>query len=86
MVPIPQYPLYSATIAEYGLAMAPYFLDEGHGWGLKRDEMERAYKEALGKGMDVRAIVVINPGNPTGQVCPAFLMESSGVSFNMIVS
>ena len=29
--------------------------------------MERSYKEATDKGINVRLIVVINPGNPTGQ-------------------
>ena len=29
MIPIPQYPLYSATIAEYGMYPIDYYLDEG---------------------------------------------------------
>jgi len=29
MIPIPQYPLYSATIAEYGMFPINYYLDEG---------------------------------------------------------
>jgi alanine transaminase len=34
---------------------------------LNIDELERAYKDSLGR-CEPRAIVVINPGNPTGQV------------------
>lgn len=30
MIPIPQYPLYSATIAEYGMHPINYYLDEGN--------------------------------------------------------
>lgn len=67
MVPIPQYPLYSASLAEYGLQLVSYYLDEATNWGLSVEELERARSEAL-KTANVRALVVINPGNPTGQV------------------
>ncbi|CAH0398953.1 unnamed protein product [Chilo suppressalis] len=67
LIPIPQYPLYSASLAEYGLGQIGYYLDEGQGWALQTEELERALKEAASTHA-VRAIVVINPGNPTGQV------------------
>ncbi|KAJ2943492.1 hypothetical protein O0L34_g16600 [Tuta absoluta] len=67
MIPIPQYPLYSASLAEYGLEQVGYYLDEDHQWGLDPHELERSLKEAQGN-CNVRALVVINPGNPTGQV------------------
>lgn len=67
MVPIPQYPLYSATNAEYNAYQINYYLNEAENWGMKMEELERALSEAKGK-CDPRAIVVINPGNPTGQV------------------
>lgn len=31
-------------------------------------ELENQLRTAKSKGIDVRALVVINPGNPTGQV------------------
>lgn len=68
MVPIPQYPLYSATMTALGGSRVDYFLDEENGWGLHVDQLERSLKDAREEGIDVRAIVVINPGNPTGQV------------------
>lgn len=68
MVPIPQYPLYSATITLYGGALVPYALDERSGWELSRETLERAYAAARERGVRPRAIVVINPGNPTGAV------------------
>lgn len=67
MIPIPQYPLYTATIAEYDAFPVPYYLDEANKWALDVTDLERAVKENASK-CDLRAIVVINPGNPTGQV------------------
>ncbi|KAL0270999.1 UNVERIFIED_CONTAM: hypothetical protein PYX00_008245 [Menopon gallinae] len=67
MVPIPQYPLYSATLAEFNMQQIGYFLDEASGWGLDLNELERAITEAK-ENCNPRGIVVINPGNPTGQV------------------
>ena len=67
MIPIPQYPFYSATIAEYGAYPIPYYLNESNGWSLDVDELERAIAEARPHCIP-KAICVINPGNPTGQV------------------
>jgi aspartate/methionine/tyrosine aminotransferase len=68
MIPIPQYPLYSASLTLLGGAQVPYFLDEARDWSLSRESLEKAHAEAVAKGVRVRAIVVINPGNPTGAV------------------
>ncbi|XP_014616813.1 PREDICTED: alanine aminotransferase 1 isoform X1 [Polistes canadensis] len=67
MIPIPQYPLYSATISEFGLGEIGYYLDEDNKWALNITELERALNEAK-KWSNPRVLVVINPGNPTGQV------------------
>lgn len=67
MIPIPQYPLYSATICELGMHQVSYYLDEDHDWRLELTELERAYNEASSK-CDIRVLVVINPANPTGAV------------------
>lgn len=66
LVPTPQYPLYSASIALFGGTMASYHLDEAAGWGLAPGELERAHAAAVARGLTPRALVVINPGNPTG--------------------
>jgi len=34
MVPIPQYPLYSASIEEFNLGQVGYFLEEEKNWAL----------------------------------------------------
>lgn len=74
MVPIPQYPLYSATISEYDAYQIGYYLDEDNNWNLNIAELERALDEAKGN-CKPRALVVINPGNPTGQVLSRNSME-----------
>ncbi|KAJ6941820.1 hypothetical protein NC652_007778 [Populus alba x Populus x berolinensis] len=68
LCPIPQYPLYSASIALHGGALVPYYLDEATGWGLEVSELKKQLADAKSKGITPRALVVINPGNPTGQV------------------
>ncbi|KAI9818771.1 MAG: hypothetical protein M1827_007591 [Pycnora praestabilis] len=66
LVPIPQYPLYTATLAVLNAKVVPYYLDENKGWGTDMSAIRTAYDKATSEGIDVRAIVVINPGNPTG--------------------
>lgn len=46
----------------------PYYLDEATGWGLEISELKKQLETARSEGTVVRALVVINPGNPTGQV------------------
>lgn len=67
MIPIPQYPLYSATVSEYSSEQIGYYLDEDKNWGLSIEELERSYQESLER-CEPKAICIINPGNPTGQV------------------
>lgn len=66
LIPIPQYPLYTATLAQYNGAPIPYYLDESSGWSTSVESIEAALKEAVAKGIVPKALVVINPGNPTG--------------------
>ena len=68
MIPIPQYPLYSACIALYGAKQVNYFLDEENDWQLNERELTRSVEAAIKKGVNPVAIAVINPGNPTGAV------------------
>ena len=68
MIPIPQYPLYSASITLLSGTQVSYYLDEKREWSLSREALETAHAEAVARGVRVRAIAVINPGNPTGAV------------------
>lgn len=66
LVPIPQYPLYTATLSLLNARCVPYYLDESHAWSTSLDGIKDALSKARSEGTDVRAIVIINPGNPTG--------------------
>ena len=68
MIPIPQYPLYSATITLYEGRQVNFYMDEGNDWKLSQAMLESSLQEAEAAGTRVRAICVINPGNPTGSV------------------
>ena len=66
LVPIPQYPLYTATLSILNCRCVPYYLNESKAWSTSLEVIREAYQKAIENGTDVRAIVVINPGNPTG--------------------
>ena len=66
LVPIPQYPLYTATLSVLNAKCCPYYLDESSEWGTDMNVIKESYEKAISDGTDVRAIVIINPGNPTG--------------------
>ncbi|XP_045311572.1 alanine aminotransferase 1 isoform X1 [Leopardus geoffroyi] len=67
LIPIPQYPLYSAALAELNAVQVDYYLDEERAWALDVAELRRALAQARDHCCP-RALCVINPGNPTGQV------------------
>ena len=66
MVPIPQYPFYSATITLLGGQFVGYYLDESKNWDLNIQTLKEAYLKAQQDGITVKGLVLINPGNPTG--------------------
>jgi aspartate/methionine/tyrosine aminotransferase len=68
MIPIPQYPLYSATITLYGGKKIGYFIDEVGHWQLNEKILTESIEKAISEGINPVAIAVINPGNPTGAV------------------
>jgi alanine-synthesizing transaminase len=69
MTPSPGYPLYTAVLGKLGCPENPYFLDESHGW--QPDLADIAAKI----NSRTRAIVLINPNNPTGSVCERKTLE-----------
>ena len=76
LVPIPQYPLYTATLSLQNARCVPYYLDESKAWSTDMGSIREALKKARAEGTDVRAMVVINPGNPTGATLSAADIES----------
>ena len=66
MISIPQYPLYSAALAELGAVQINYYLNEDKCWSMDLSELKRSLKEAR-RHCNPRALCIINPGNPTGR-------------------
>ena len=68
MTPFPTYPIYtSETIIRNG-KIVPLYYKESDNWCLDPTELQDTYAQALKEGIDVRAMVIINPSNPTGRV------------------
>lgn len=65
MISIPQYPLYSAALADLDAVQVSYYLDEDNYWSLDIAELRRAVTEAR-QYCNPRVLCIINPGNPTG--------------------
>lgn len=80
LVPIPQYPLYSASVVLHGGTMVGYGLTEETGWQTDIKSLQAAVEGAREAGQTVRAMVIINPGNPTGQ-CASREMLRACVKF-----
>lgn len=68
MISAPQYPLYACSITISGGHSVFYELDEENRWTIDIYELIRSYDDASARGIRVRGIVVINPGNPVGAV------------------
>ena len=68
LIPIPQYPLYSASLTLYGGQQVGYYLDEQNSWQLDEDALAESVSRAKNSGVHLVGLVVINPGNPTGAV------------------
>ena len=60
LVPQPTYPLYTAVIAKLGARAVFYKTDPGCGWMPDLDHLRSVVTPAA------RALVVIDPNNPTG--------------------
>lgn len=68
LCPVPQCSLYSASIYLKGGSIVPYYLCESEGWSLRILDVKKQTEEARAQGKNVRAMLVINPGNPSGQI------------------
>jgi len=68
MIPIPQYPIYSALISKLSGRQIGYELDEDRNWVVSREELDEKLESAKKQGLEVKALAMINPGNPSGNV------------------
>jgi len=62
LTPRPEYPLYSAVLAKLGAVPNAYALDEAKGWEPDTRDIKSKVNEKT------RALLLINPSNPTGAV------------------
>ena len=62
LTPSPEYPLYGAVLAKLDAAPNAYDLDESNGWEPDLADLERKINSRT------KAILLINPNNPTGAV------------------
>ena len=69
LTPSPEYPLYGAVLAKLGAVTNAYDLDEANGWEPDLADMERKINA------QTRAILLINPSNPTGAVMSRQTLE-----------
>lgn len=63
LMPTPGYPLYTAVQSKLELEPNPYYLDEANGWQPDIEDIRSKINDKT------KAIVIINPNNPTGSVC-----------------
>ncbi|SCW04252.1 LAFE_0H09428g1_1 [Lachancea fermentati] len=75
LIPIPQYPLYTATLALNDSHALAYYLDEESNWSTDPEQIEHVVKDAQAKGITPTCLVVINPGNPTGAILSVEAIE-----------
>ena len=64
LVPAPDYPLWTAAVSLSGGSPVHYLCDEQNGWLPDLEDMRNKITP------NTRAIVIINPNNPTGAVYP----------------
>jgi alanine-synthesizing transaminase len=65
LVPVPTYPLYTAVLAKIGARPVFYQTDPARGWVPDVQDIRRSMTS------NTRALVVIDPNNPTGASYPA---------------
>jgi alanine-synthesizing transaminase len=63
LMPTPGYPLYTAVQSKYEMEPNPYYLDESNGWQPDIEDIKSKINPKT------KAIVLINPNNPTGSIC-----------------
>ncbi len=69
LTPKPDYPLYSAVLCKLGIPLNAYDLNEDDAWQPELADIERKLTPRT------RAIVLINPNNPTGSLCSREMLE-----------
>jgi len=63
LTPYPGYPLYNAVQAKLEIQENPYYLDEENEWMPDPEDIKKKINK------NTKAIILINPNNPTGSLC-----------------
>jgi len=82
LLPAPGYPLYPAILNKLGAKARYYKLHAAHGWQPSVDEVRSLMTKRT------RALVLINPNNPTGSIIPDRLVSQlleAAVEHNLLV-
>jgi len=69
LIPAPDYPLYTASVALSGGTPVHYLCDEASDWMPDIEDIKRKVTS------NTKAIVVINPNNPTGALYPESVLK-----------
>jgi alanine-synthesizing transaminase len=69
LLPAPDYPLWTAAVSLSGGVPRHYLCDEASGWLPAMDDLEKKVSERT------RALVIINPNNPTGALYPPEMLR-----------
>jgi alanine-synthesizing transaminase len=69
LIPAPDYPLHTAVVSLSGGTPVHYRCDEGSGWMPDMDDIRAKVSSRT------KAIVVINPNNPTGALYPVEVLQ-----------
>ncbi|MGE5431950.1 MAG: aminotransferase class I/II-fold pyridoxal phosphate-dependent enzyme [Syntrophomonadaceae bacterium] len=69
LTPTPGYPLYTAISSKLRMMENPYFLDEENGWQPDIEDIKSKINDKT------RAIVLINPNNPTGSLYTTEILQ-----------
>ncbi len=69
LIPAPDYPLWTATVTLTGGNAVHYLCDESQNWWPDMSDVEAKITKRT------KAIVIINPNNPTGAVYPRHILE-----------
>ena len=71
MVPSPNFPLITSLVSLNHGKLVYYTLDEENEWQFDLKDIEMKFNDAQHKGIEIKAIFLINPGNPTAKVIRA---------------
>ena len=69
LTPRPDYPLYPAVLCKVGAEPNPYYLNEEDGWQPELEDIKKRINSRT------KAIVLINPNNPTGALCTRKMLQ-----------